>query len=330
MTRICIAILLLSCSAAAQNVRIGVFGLFHPNELVVSSSGPLEITLDDKRLPTHSRSARVFRSGSGLVLSSASGEWRGRRAVVNSANGAFTLSVPARITRRFQGELQITASAAELRPVVSMDLELAVASAVAAESLPGTPLEALKAQAIATRSFYVAARTSHRDSEFCDTTHCQFLRQLPPPGSAAMRATEQTRGIVLTYRGAPFSAMFMRSCGGHTSSLADLGLPPSDYPYFSVECAYCRSHPETWKRELPAAFHGERDRLAYARQYGWAALPSNNYRLQREGNVLVAEGSGSGHGLGMCQRGAAALAREGKSFREILAHYYPNSEISYR
>ena len=38
-------------------------------------------------------------------------------------------------------------------------------------------------------------------------------------------------------------------------------------------------------------------------------------------------GSGSGHGVGLSQWGALALAREGKSFEAILAHYYPGSEL---
>lgn len=330
--RLLCAVLVVCCSTDAQTIRIGVLGLFHPNELVVSApDAALDVTVEGKAIPRQSRPLRIVRSGTSLHLSSDSGDWSGRRVSVSSADGALLLAVPGKITRRYRGQLDIAAPARELHPVITMDLELAVASAVAAESTPGTPLEALKAQAVATRSFYVAGRTTHTDSDFCDTTHCQFLRQPPPPASAAMRATQATRGLVLTYRGAPFSALFMRSCGGHTSSLAGLDLPVSDYPYFSVDCPYCRAHPDTWRRELPVRLQeGERDRLAYARQYGWSALPSNNYRLHREGGRLVAEGSGSGHGLGLCQRGAAAMARAGKSFRDILSHYYPNADTASR
>jgi stage II sporulation protein D len=38
-------------------------------------------------------------------------------------------------------------------------------------------------------------------------------------------------------------------------------------------------------------------------------------------------GRGYGHGVGMCQSGAQALAREGKTARQILAYYYPGSKI---
>jgi stage II sporulation protein D len=38
-------------------------------------------------------------------------------------------------------------------------------------------------------------------------------------------------------------------------------------------------------------------------------------------------GVGSGHGVGLCQRGAVGMARSGKDFRLILANYFPNTTI---
>jgi SpoIID/LytB domain protein len=39
-------------------------------------------------------------------------------------------------------------------------------------------------------------------------------------------------------------------------------------------------------------------------------------------------GRGIGHGIGMCQLGAADMARRGSSFAQILAHYYPNTKLT--
>jgi hypothetical protein len=52
-------------------------------------------------------------------------------------------------------------------------------------------------------------------------------------------------------------------------------------------------------------------------------VPGNNYELQREGDVV--EGTGEGHGVGLCQLGRAWMAKQGYGFVEILAHYYPNT-----
>ena len=44
-------------------------------------------------------------------------------------------------------------------------------------------------------------------------------------------------------------------------------------------------------------------------------------------DTLVLHGSGWGHGVGLCQIGAAVMASEGYTYTEILSHYYPGSEV---
>ena len=88
-----------------------------------------------------------------------------------------------------------------MRPVVSMDVETAVASIIDAEAPGDAPLEFLMAQAIASRSFLVAARTGHVGFDFCDTTHCQFLRGPALAGSPASIAAARTTGLCLYYEG---------------------------------------------------------------------------------------------------------------------------------
>ena len=68
-----------------------------------------------------------------------------------------------------------------------MDRETAVASILASEMDESAPIEALKAQAVATRSFLAAGRR-HMDFDFCDTTHCQFLKSPPPLASRVSSA----------------------------------------------------------------------------------------------------------------------------------------------
>jgi SpoIID/LytB domain protein len=161
-------------------------------------------------------------------------------------------SAVGKITRHYHGTLEIKPSGGALTALVAMDLETAVASAVAAESTPDTPLEALKAQAIAARSYFVASRGRHLDFDFCDTTHCQFLREPPVPDSAVANAAEATRGLVLAHDSQPFAAMYTRSCSGRTRTPAELGLPSAAYPYYSVQCEYCRSHPVRWSSRISA------------------------------------------------------------------------------
>jgi len=118
-----------------------------------------------------------------------------------------------------------------------MDREIAVASVVAAEMPPGTPLEALKAQAVIARAYFAAAGPRHDAFDFCDSTHCQFLREPPQPGTEAFLAANETRGMVLAYLGRPLAAMYSASCGGQTRALESEG---PGYSYRSVSCDFCR------------------------------------------------------------------------------------------
>ena len=329
--------MLAPCAATARELRIGVFGLFHPEHLVISSlpaqtliltAGTHLIVLSDAGrafLDLEGNQVRVRFNDESLVVSEADVADRMGRAT------DFVISVPGRITRRFRGKLAVKCQIDELEAVVEMDLETAVASAVAAESVPGAPLEALKAQAVATRSYYLASLSRHGQFDFCDTTHCQFLREAPSPHSLAAQATAATRGLVLFYEGATIPALFTGSCGGRTRTLAEIGLAPAPYPFFSVPCNYCLRHASHWSARLDLkeaaelVSHSERGRLRLGRVLGWDAVPGNNYDLQRQGDSVVVEGSGKGHGVGLCQLGAAGMAEQGYGFQEILTYYYPNT-----
>ena len=105
----------------------------------------------------------------------------------------FVLVVPGKLRRRYRGNLTITAGKGELTAVIAMELETAVASVVAAELSSDAPLEALKAQAVVSRSFLVSGGPRHAYADFCDTTHCQFLREPPAPASRAALAARATR-----------------------------------------------------------------------------------------------------------------------------------------
>src|SRR5712691_6740098 len=233
MLRLLMCVLVAAYSSYAQDVRIGVLGLFHPRQLTVKAT-PAEalIVQAGKKSFVLERSsgqdaASITSSGDDLILQVGNQLMRASAIHVASRSGDatnFVLAVPAKISRQYHGVLDVKALSGILFPAVRMDLETAVASAVQAESDRDTPLEALKAQSVATRSYFVAARDRHHDFDFCDTTHCQFLREPPSPGSGASRATRATRGLVLSYHDQHLAAMFTRSCGGRTQTPEQVGM----------------------------------------------------------------------------------------------------------
>ncbi|MFL6299337.1 MAG: SpoIID/LytB domain-containing protein [Terriglobales bacterium] len=323
---------------ATDTLRFGVFSLFKPKYLVVrpAKNQVLLLTISKSSVPIDDEIV-IRAAGEVLLVTAAGKSTHADSLLISSRNGDaadFMLKIPGKISREFRGTLSIAASHHQLVPVVEVGRELAVAIAVKAEAPPHAAMEALKAQAVVARSFYLGSKERHQAFDFCDTTHCQLFKALPAANEPAFRAAQETRGLVLHYQGAIVPAMFSANCGGRTRTLKQVGINSDAYPYYSVEDAYCERHAKHWQAHLSspeakalAGSRSEHDRLVLGRKVGWNVVPGNNYEVKRESDALVFEGRGSGHGLGLCQQGASAMAGDGASFREILAHYFPNTTV---
>ena len=258
----------------AATVTIGVFGLFHPRALDIEPWGASRVDIQCAH--------RVLEGSAKYRIAS--------DCIATGVRGApvdFALSVPGRIRRHYQGTLKITRHpTGELVAVVTMALETAVSSTVGAESPPNAAPAMLEAQAIVARSYF-AAGPRHRDFDFCDTTHCQFVKDSPRADSPAARAARETQGRLLTYRSRAIAAFYAARCDGLLAPLPFARVGPDEYPYFAVKCDYCARNPS----KVPAKVN---------------ARP---------------------HHHGMCQLGADDLAKHGWTVARILAHYYPGTEI---
>jgi stage II sporulation protein D len=60
---------------------------------------------------------------------------------------------------------------------------------------------------------------------------------------------------------------------------------------------------------------------------GYSLLKSTRFKTHVDGERVTFSGRGFGHGVGLCQWGAKDLAKSGKSFKEILGHYFPGLKI---
>lgn len=68
-------------------------------------------------------------------------------------------------------------------------------------------------------------------------------------------------------------------------------------------------------------------RFAVGRAMGWNLIKSDLYDISQSGAQITFTGRGSGHGVGLCQVGAIEMAREDKSYRDILAFYFFGTKI---
>jgi len=69
-------------------------------------------------------------------------------------------------------------------------------------------------------------------------------------------------------------------------------------------------------------------KIIVGRTLGWNLLKSSKFEVKRQGQVFLFQGSGFGHGLGLCQLGAHTMATRGASYNQILDNYFPGARLS--
>lgn len=271
--------------------------------------------------------------------------------------------------------LRIQAPPSGLIIVVTIPLEQYVQHVLMAESGNFRNPEALKAMAVAARSYANKFIGQHAKEgfDFCDTTHCQvfYWRNITPGVRAA---SEATRGESLSYQGKPAAAFYNQNCGGTTAAGSETWAEISE-PYLSIhQDPFCLTTgglrwqtalthaqidkallasglrpPENWQtleissrntsgrvRTMnlsggkPATFSlaGSSFRFAVNRVFGWNHIRSDLYDLRNAGGRVLFSGHGAGHGVGLCQAGAEEMARQGKTYKEVLSFYYPGTQVT--
>jgi stage II sporulation protein D len=68
-------------------------------------------------------------------------------------------------------------------------------------------------------------------------------------------------------------------------------------------------------------------KIIVGRTLGWSVVKSSRFAVERAGASFIFRGTGFGHGLGLCQAGAHVMARNGSSYLQILAHYFPGAQV---
>ncbi len=68
--------------------------------------------------------------------------------------------------------------------------------------------------------------------------------------------------------------------------------------------------------------------LAVGEALGWNKIPSTWFEVSQQGDRFMFHGRGWGHGVGLCQKGSAAMAAAGRTTEQILAQYFPGAETA--
>ncbi len=196
-----------------------------------------------------------------LRVHSAGGTIEVDSEIVLSPGGSWPTAVDG---RTYRGRFRVRRVGTELLLINELDLESYLRGVVPVEMGPYQfpELEALKAQAVAARTYAVAHLGDHDDEgwDICDTPACQAYHGVGAEHPLSDRAVAETAGLIAVFDGVPIDAMYTSTCGGRTED-AGLLFPDRAQPYLrGVACA--------WERPMRLGGSGERgpvvDRIGFA------------------------------------------------------------------
>ncbi len=204
------ALALWPAEARAQDVRVGLFTLHPPSAVDFSAAGG--------RLRWRTCASCKEKSGANISVR-ASGDRLTMGGADSSAelflSGNYRIEAGELLPLNLHFPLHIDARENHLRLYVAMPVEEYVADVLAAEASESWKDEALKAMAVAVRTYTARFRRAHEKDgfDFCDTTHCQVVRW-NAKNPHARAAAESTADEVLQFDGAPARTYYHQSCGG--------------------------------------------------------------------------------------------------------------------
>ena len=198
-----------------------------------TSVGTVRILLAEGRTGLTIGSGTEFKvtDARGRTFSLASGSHQLSSALrVRSKNGVLrTLASPARFTRgsshlrlggrAYRGELVVRSSGGRLSAVNHVSLERYLYGVVPDEMPPSWHPEALKAQAVAARSYAVVSRKTGGTYDLFSDTRSQVYNGVPAEDSRATNAINATKGQVVRHNGSVAWTFFHSTSGGRTANI---------------------------------------------------------------------------------------------------------------
>lgn len=251
--------------------------------------------------------------------------------------------------------------------IEKIPLEKYLMGVLAGEMPVSYDIEALKAQAVAARTYTINKIEQNKTKEYdvVDTTNDQVYKdeqqlkeiwkeKYNENTKKLKQAIKETNGEYLTYEGKPIHAFFFSTSSGTTENCKDV---------FGESLPYLVSVSSTWDENSPS-YQGElkltkeefcqkleincneikiniernetnsiknitiNNKTIKGTDFRFKlGLKSTNLEIEQTNNDIIIKTKGYGHGVGMSQYGAKELANNGYKYDEILKHYYQGVEF---
>ncbi|MCL1475231.1 SpoIID/LytB domain-containing protein [Argonema antarcticum A004/B2] len=298
-------------------------------------------------------------NGGGVVLD----RWRSTSLWVEPDNNGYVWIGE----RWYRGRTRVVHTDKGLTAINYVDLEKYLYSVLGGEVYANWPQEALKAQAVAARTYALYQRQTRGNSTYDlgDTIAWQVYKGIESEAPPLYSAVDTTAGQVVTYNGKIILAAFHSSSGGHTENVENVwsdnlpylrGVP--DFDGNTPEAQWVKSFTReelssrisgvgnvlsmTPERTSPVGriitmkvigdrtsrvISGPALRLALGLRSTWFTVTPDAAGKSVPSTFKI-EGRGYGHGLGLSQWGAYSMARQGANYQQIVRHYYQNTTLA--
>jgi len=335
--------------------------------VITPVSGSYSIVAADTTMPLSlNQLVYISRSGDSVKVRDMVthlGTWARVSIVGQTENDAIRINsvVPSLPARVYDDNLTFYVDFDRLMTLNLIDIDKYIAGVVEAEAGPNAHPEFYKAQALLARTYALGHTDRHMGEGFnlCDEVHCQVYKGKSVKNKSILKATKDTKGLVIVDGNQELIVgAFHANCGGQTANSGDVWI--TSYPYLtSVFDPYCKGQPNSqWEVRIPmddwVAFLESKgvntngltpkDYVSYSkeREYEYrvngVAIPTTEIRtffnlrsaffsVDVVSNSIRLKGRGYGHGVGLCQDGAMQMARRGKTYEDIIHHYFKGVQI---
>ncbi len=349
-------------------IRVGI--VTNASQVRVGSSSPAQIVnaagdVLGQLPPMNALTAQA--TGGGIQLASVTAE----RLFIQPQEADSAVFIQ---DRWYRGLVELTPTSGGLMAINRVPLDDYVASVIGSEMGDRFDLEALRAQAVASRTYVLYQRNSRLDEPFDVGTSVDWQVYKGVEGETAktQEASLSTLGQVLTHDGQLINAVFHSSSGGRTENVEHVWTQPLPYLRAVNDADWSPAMPwdvNLTSQELASLApdigsivdvqinerspQGRAMSVTLVGTQGNRTVPGSEFRRALDlrstffsvfadgGTITTAstvpmagslsfrvQGQGYGHGVGMSQWGAGAMADRGKSYAEILAFYYQGIQLA--
>ncbi len=267
----------------------------------------------------------------------------------------------------YRGTVEIRNIVGKLYLINVLKVDEYLYSVVPGEIPSSWNMQALKAQAVAARTYAYYHIINNKNSfyDVDSSTKSQVYKGMIKENILTTEAVKSTSGEVISSNFQPILSYFHSTCGGRTIDSKYVWKNSENSYLRSVKCKFCIKSPYyKWTEKLSLSDIreslkkkykniGKIKKISFLKKYGRVInvrilhtfgtikLTGNNFRLlfppkklksmffnsKTYRNGLILFGRGWGHGVGLCQWGAKGMAEKGANYKAILKFYYTGIKI---